>query len=161
MRGVEGLGQPRQIGPHAIDPHGVGIDKEKRGVAKQGQRLDDAAAGAEHLVPLIRDDHAGPRAPRDVIDDLIGQIVHIDDSVARACVAELVEHMVEQRAAGDADQRLWHPVRQGPHAHAKTGGEDHGFSGFDGHSGNFSNRCCWQRKSYHGVIRGGYRSLMP
>ena len=106
-------------------------------MAEQGQRLDDAAAGAEHLVALIRDDDAGPRARGDVIDDLVGQIMHVDDGFADAGIAELVEHMIEQRAAGHAHQRLWHPVGQGAHAHAKSGGEDHGFGGFDGHFGNF------------------------
>ena len=81
-RGIEGFGQPRQIGPHAIDPQRVGIDVEKRRVAEQRQRLDHAAAGAEHVVALIRDDHAGPRARRDVIDDLVGQIMHVDDGFA-------------------------------------------------------------------------------
>ncbi len=61
-RGIEGFGQPRQIGPHAIDPQRVGVDVEERRVAEQRQRLDDAAAGAEHFVALIRDGHAGPLA---------------------------------------------------------------------------------------------------
>ena len=61
-RGIEGFGKPRQVGPHAIDPQCVGIDMEERRLAKQGQRLDDAAAGAEHLVTLVGDDHAGPLA---------------------------------------------------------------------------------------------------
>ena len=108
--------------------------------AKQRQRFDDAAAGAEHPVPLVRDDHAGPGARGDVIDDLIGQIVHVDDSFACACVAELVEHMIEQRATGHAHQRLWNPVGQGAHAYAKSGSEDHGFGGVDGHFREFSNR---------------------
>src|SRR5665811_287046 len=84
-----------------------------------------------------------PRARGCVIDDLVGQIVHIDDGFADAGVAELVEHMIEQRAARDAHQRLWHPVRQGAHAHAKSGGEDHGFEGLDGHFRNFSDRYSW------------------
>ena len=62
----------------------VGIDVEERRGAEQGQRLDHAAAGAQHLVTLIGDDHAGPRARRDMIDDLVGQIVHIDDGFANA-----------------------------------------------------------------------------
>ena len=62
---------------------------EERRIAQQGQRLDDAAAGAEHLVALIRDDDAGPRARRDVIDDLVGQIMHIDDGFATPASASL------------------------------------------------------------------------
>ena len=75
---------------------------------------------------------------RGVLDDLVGQIMHVDDGLADAGVGELVEHMVEQRLAGDAHQRLRHLVGQRPHAQAETGGEDHGFGGFDGHFGNFS-----------------------
>ena len=127
----------------------VGIDMEERRVAEQRQRLDDAAAGAEHFIALIRDDDAGPCALRGVIDDLVGQIVHVDDGLADAGIAELVEHMIEQRAAGDAHQRLRHLVGQRPHAQAETGGEDHGFGGLDGHFRNFSNRC-GARGSYHG-----------
>jgi len=31
---LEGFGEPRQIGPYAVDPHGICVDKEKRSVAK-------------------------------------------------------------------------------------------------------------------------------
>ena len=110
---------------------------EERRVAEQRQRLDDAAAGAEHRVALVGDDHARARAARDMIDDLVGQIMHIDDGLADAGVAELVEHMIEQRAAGHGHQRLRHPVGQRAHAHAEAGGEDHGFGGLDGHVQEF------------------------
>jgi hypothetical protein len=73
-----------------------------------------------------------------VIDDLVGQIMHVDGSFACACVAELVEHMIKQRAAGHPHQRLWNPIGQGAHADAKSGSEDHGFGGFDGHIRDFS-----------------------
>src|SRR5580693_5525392 len=66
------------------------------------------------------------RARGSVIDDLVGQIMHIDDGFADAGVAEFIEHMIEQCPARHPHQRLWHPVRQGTHAHAETGGKDHG-----------------------------------
>src|ERR1700688_889230 len=47
-----------------------------------------------------------------VLDDLVGQIVHIDDGFADACVGKLVEHMIEQRASRYGHQRLRHLVRQ-------------------------------------------------
>ena len=112
---------------------------EERLVAEQRQRLDDAAAGAEHLVALIGDDDPRLRARRRYGDDLVGQIMHIDDGFADAGVGELVEHMIEQRLAGHAHQRLRHVVGQRAHAQAETGGEDHGFGGRNGHFGNFSN----------------------
>ena len=70
---------------------------------------------------------------RDMIDDLVGQIMHIDDGFGDAGMAELVEHMIEQRLAGHRHHRLRHMVGQRPHPHAETGGEDHGFGGGDGH----------------------------
>ena len=135
--GIERFGQPRQIGPHAVDPHGVGIEMEERLVAQQRQRLDDGAAGAEHLIALVGDDHAGPGAGRGMLDDLVGQIMHIDHGFADAGAGELVQHMIEQGLAGHAHQRLRHMVGQGPHSHAETGGEDHGFDGRNGHFRKF------------------------
>jgi hypothetical protein len=41
--------------------------------------------------------------------------------------------MIEQRPARHPHQGLWHPVGEGAHAHAQTGGENHGFGGFDRH----------------------------
>ena len=149
--GIEGFGQPRQIGPHAVDPHRVGIEMEERRVAQQRQRLDHGAAGAEHLVALVGNDDAGPAAGRDMLDDLVGQIMHVDHGFADAGVGELVEHMVEQRLAGHAHQRLRHVVGQRAHAQAETGGEDHGFGGRDGHFGSFSNhQWLGAARSYHG-----------
>jgi hypothetical protein len=138
VRGIKRLGEPRQIGPNAVDPHRVCIDKEERRRPKQRQRLDDAAAGAEHLVTFIGDGHAGPGAAGDMIDDLVGQIMDIDDRFADTGVAELVEHMIEQRATRYLHQRLWHLIGQRAHTQAESGGENHGFSGFDGHCRSFS-----------------------
>ena len=52
--GPERGGEPFEIGLHAVDPDRVGIDVEERLAAEQRQRLDDAAAGAEQLVALVR-----------------------------------------------------------------------------------------------------------
>src|ERR1700677_4793669 len=65
--------------------------------------------------------------------------MNVDDRLADAGIAELVEHVVEQRPACHPHQRLWHPVGQRAHADAETGGKDHGFGGLDGHFKNFSN----------------------
>jgi len=93
------------------------------------------------MVALVRNDDARLLARRDVIDDLVGQIVHVDDSFARAGVLELVQNMIEQGAAGHLHEGFGHSVRQRPHAQAETGGEDHGFGGLDGHLfGKFPNR---------------------
>ena len=64
--GIEGGGEPAQVGRHAVDPDGVGIDVEERRVAELRQRLDDAAAGAEQLRALVGDDDfAGAAAAPD------------------------------------------------------------------------------------------------
>jgi hypothetical protein len=65
----------------------------------------------------------------------------IDDGLGYAGIAELVQHMIEQRPAGHLHQRLWQAIRQRPHAKAETGGKNHGFGWFDWHSGNISNPC--------------------
>ena len=86
----------------------------------------------------------GRCAGRDVFDDLVGQVMHVDHGFGDAGVGELVQHMVKQRLAGHAHQRLRHMVGQGAHAHAEAGGEDHGFGGRDGHLGEFLEpfNCC-------------------
>ena len=43
-----------------------------------------------------------------MLDDLVGQIMHVDDGLADAGLGELVEHMIEQRLAGHAHQRFRH-----------------------------------------------------
>jgi hypothetical protein len=65
--------------------------------------------------------------------------MHVDHGLADAGAGELVKHVIEQRLAGDAHQRLRHVVGQWAHAQAETGGKDHGFGGCNGHSRNFSN----------------------
>ena len=136
---IEGFGKPRQIGPHAVDPHRVGIEVKERIVAEQGQRLHHGAAGAEHLVAFVGNDDAGPGAARGVLDDLVGQVMHIDHGLADAGTGELVQHVIEQWLAGHAHQRLRHMVGQRAHAQTETGGKDHGFGGRNGHSWN----CSW------------------
>ena len=50
--------EPREIRRHALDPERVGIHEEKRRVAEQRQRLDDAAAGIEQFAALVGDHDA-------------------------------------------------------------------------------------------------------
>jgi hypothetical protein len=97
-----------------------------------------AAAGAEHRIAFVGDDDSRPRASFDVIDDLVRQVVHIDHGFADAGICQLVEHMIQQRFAGHRYQRLRHPLGQRTHPQAETGGENHGFAGFDGHAWKFS-----------------------
>ena len=75
----------------------------------------------------------GRAAAGGMLDDLVRQIMHVDNSFDDAGAGELVQHVIEQRLAGDAHQRLRHVVGQRAHAQAETGGEDHGFGGRNGH----------------------------
>ena len=96
-------------------------------IAEQWQRLHHAAACAQYRIALVGNDDPGVCPCRDVIDDLIGQIMHIDDGLGDTGGSQLVQHMIEQRLAGNLHQRLRHGVGQRPHAQTKTSGEDHGF----------------------------------
>jgi hypothetical protein len=126
---------------------------EEGRIAQNRQRLDHRTTGAEHLVAFVGNDHARLFALPGVLDDLVGQIVDVDDRLGDAGAAELVEHMVEQWLAGDAHQGFGHLVGEGAHAHAETGGKDHGFGGLDGHQ--------WEGSRipvagpYHGDSAGG------
>ena len=53
-RGVERGREPLEIGHHAVDPDGVGIDQEERPAAELRHRLDRAAGGAEQLARARR-----------------------------------------------------------------------------------------------------------
>ena len=96
---------------------------------------------------------AGPGPARGMLDDLVGQIMHVDHGFADAGAGELVQHVIEQRLAGDAHQRLRHVVGQRAHAQAETGGEDHGFGGRNGHLAEFLEPFKSRRGSYHGDSR--------
>ena len=74
---IDLIGKTQQVRMYTVDPHRVGIQMVKWSIAEQRQRLHHAAAGAEHHIALVGDDHARSRAMLDVFDDLIGKIVHI------------------------------------------------------------------------------------
>ena len=48
------------------------------------QRLDHAAAGAEQLAALVRDDDLRPLPRREMPLDLVGQVVDVDDGALDA-----------------------------------------------------------------------------
>ena len=90
-----------------------------------------------------------------------------------------VEHMIEQRAPGDAHQRLGHVVGQRTHPDAEAGGQHHRFVGTNGHVGASragrrpgrwgprlgSHSGCIRIKVYHappgGLSRGGLLGNRP
>ncbi len=44
-----------------------------------GSAFHHGTASAEHLIALIGNGDPGFGTPRDMIDDLVGQVMHIDD----------------------------------------------------------------------------------
>src|SRR5215212_4724894 len=119
------------LAQHAIGPERVRIDVEERSRAEQRQRLDHPAAGTQHVSPLVRYDDARSLTARDVIDDLVRQIVHVDYGFADTSLGELVEHMIEQRSARHTHQWLWHMIGQRAHPYPEAGREYHCFVGSD------------------------------
>src|SRR6478752_942479 len=55
---------------------------------------------------------AGPSTARGMLDDLVGQVMHVDHGLADTGTGELVQHVIEQWLAGHAHQRLRHVVGQ-------------------------------------------------
>ena len=107
----------------------VGVDVEERLAAELGQRLDHAAAGVEQLGALVGDHDLRPRARGEMPFDLVGEVMHVDHGALDAGLGQPVEHVVDQRLAGDLHQRLRHRVGDRPHALAEAGGEHHGAAG--------------------------------
>ncbi len=105
-----------------------------------GSALYHRAAGAKHHIAFVGNDDTGPGTARGVLDDLVGQVMHVDHGLADAGLGELVEYVIEQRLSRHAHQRLRHMVGQRAHAQTETGGKDHGFGGRNGHLWNFSNQ---------------------
>ena len=58
--------------------------------------------------------------------DLVGHVVHVHDRGGDVRVGEAVEHVVDQRLAGDLDQRFRQAVGDRAHPRAEARGEDHG-----------------------------------
>ena len=99
---------------------------EERRAAELRQGVDDAAAGAKEPRAFVRNHDLGRLAIGEMRFDLVGEVMHIDDGGGDAGMRQLVEHVVDQRLAGDRDQRLRHVVRQRTHARAEAGGHHHG-----------------------------------
>ena len=70
--------------------------------------------------------------------DLLGEVMHVDHRALDAGLGQPVEHMIDQRLAGDLDQRLRHRVGERPHARAEAGGQHHGGLRRDASSATFS-----------------------
>ena len=100
--------------------------------AEAGQRLDHAAAGVEQVRALVGNDDARLAPAGDMVLDLVGEMMDVDDRSLDAGRGQAVEHIVEQRLAADRDQRLGRAIGERPHAHAVAGRQNHGGARDDG-----------------------------
>ena len=107
------------------------------------QGVERVVVNVHYLADLIERHVASRKTPQIVISDERAKLLNTGGG-------ESVEDVVEQRLARDAHQRLRHMVGQRAHAHAETGGEDHGFIGCDGHFLEFLGLRSLRCGSYHG-----------
>ncbi len=109
-----------------VDPQIVAVDREERVAVDQRRGLDQPAARFHEQRPLVgNDDLQAMLAAGEVRFDRIGEIMDVDHRLPHAGGAQMLEHMVEQRLAGDLDQRLGPGRGQRPHPLAQPGGHDH------------------------------------
>ena len=87
-----------------------------------------AAAGVEQNVVLAGDfdAHAEIFVRLQVIDDHVGEVMHVDDHFANAEGAQARERDLQQRAAADFHQRLGAIIGERPQTRAQAGGQNHG-----------------------------------
>jgi hypothetical protein len=57
---------------------------------------------------------------------LIGKVVHVDDRSFNASLRQSIQHMVDERPAGNFHQWFRERIREWTHTRAKPCGENHG-----------------------------------
>src|SRR5271157_4056944 len=95
---------------------------------KKPRSLLQAAARVEQDL-LARDlyAHAEVIVSFQIIDDHVGEVMHVDDHLADPAGAQAGECDLQQGAAGDFHERLGAIVGEGPQARTEAGGQDHRF----------------------------------
>ena len=117
--------RPDRVG-RAVDPQIVAVDAEERRVAEQRQGTDEPAAGLEQPRALVRDRHLDIMDPRVQMRlQRVGQIMDVDHGAPDSGAAQPIEDMVDQRLAGDADQRLGPRGGERAHPLAQAGRHHH------------------------------------
>jgi hypothetical protein len=102
----------------------VGVDEDDvvAVVGEAGVGRDRAGRPEERrLVKLGDPQHLPAVHPPDVVADMVGQVVGVDQHVPDAGVDEGVDPVVEHGPAGDRDQALGHAVRERPQPTARPG----------------------------------------
>ena len=117
---VPGAGEARDLRLRLVDPERVGVADEKRLAAEFVEHLDDAAALIEQQVALVRNFDARRLPVAQMIFDLVGEPMDVDDGLAHARLVEAVERVIEHGLAADAHQRLGQGQRDRTHPRAEA-----------------------------------------
>ena len=64
-------------------------------------------------------------AAGEMLLQLSGEIMHVDNRALDPDLGEAIEHMIDHRAPADLHERLGHRVGDRPHAFAETCGKHH------------------------------------
>ena len=120
----------------AVEPQDIAVD-DKKAFAEQRQRPTNPAAGFEELL-FPRDLDQRMLSRGEPGGDHLRLVMQIDDDMLDPDQGQLVDRVVEQRAAADFDERLWHGVADRAHPGPEAGGENHRRFGYFGHAAPIS-----------------------
>ena len=97
---------------------------------EEGCRLAQSASRLEQHVALVRHQelHSLYGLGVQVVDDLVGEVVHVDHSPTETGIVEPPRHMTQERLIAHGHQCLGHGVGERPQAGTESGGENHGLS---------------------------------
>jgi hypothetical protein len=70
-------------------------------LAEFRERFDGAAPGVEQFVAFVGNDNLGISAMPEMVFDLIGEVVDVDDGVGDLSGSQTVENLIDQRCARD------------------------------------------------------------
>jgi hypothetical protein len=104
----------------------VARDDEQRPLGTQRHRGRDSAPRLERLgLARPADAHAMARSIADRVHEHVGKMRRVDHDLAIARADERFDLPHDERLPAHHEQRLRRRVRQGPHAIAAAGGQDH------------------------------------
>ena len=97
---------------------------------QQRRSLFQSTAGLQQLLSLIGDEKLHPfhGMALQILDYLVGEMVHIHHHTLETGLSEPFHHMTYQRLSPHRHQGLGHSVSKRAQARAKSGGETHGLS---------------------------------
>ena len=99
----------------------VDVMHEHRTVGiEERSRLAQSASRLEQHVALVRHQelHTLHGLGVQVVDNLVGEVVHVDHRPAKTCIVEPLRHMAQERLIAHGHQSLGHGVGEWPQAGA-------------------------------------------